>query len=165
VTQDTTDVHGNNNYIFDGIGSYAAGVPGYQFATAIDPTTTLPTTFPATEFTAFDNDWAPFVNGGASYVTLAANGNAGDTVGLALVSFSASNASAGTAFLNFLSGSAVTDDTGSAVTLSTPGGAIVVQLTNAVPEPSTIPLIAAVAGLGLFAGWKRRRRRAGAPSA
>jgi hypothetical protein len=162
-TSTTTDA-----YIFNGIGGEAA------FG-AYDPVTN-PTgflfsndSFPTTQFAAGDNDWlgsTPPPGTGLPAVDLAP---AGASYGLALVTFSASNATAGTAFINLLTNgtTSYSDTDGTTYTLTgAPGSGLdypnpgtITVATSIIPEPSTVPVIVAVGTMGLVAGWARRRRR------
>lgn len=156
VSQNTTDGMGNNNYIFNGIGSVAAGVPGFLFSN---------NSFPNTDFIASDSDWlgSTPTNGTLPAVTL----NVGDTYGLALVTFGGSGVPNGTALVNFAADlTTVLDTNGNPVTLdvSSPAASITVSSTTVVPEPSAASLMAAAgATVLLAAGWSRRGGRRRAP--
>lgn len=148
ISQNTVDSNNKGNYIFNNIGGAAELGNSYQFSTD---------TFPNSSFTASDSDFlgSTPTNGASPAVTL----NQGDSFGLALITFSATSATAGTAFLNFLSsGTSIADTSGNTVNYDSSSGSIEVNIAS-VPEPGTITLLAMAASVGMIMDRRGRRRR------
>ncbi len=147
-TNTTTDP-----YIFASVGGEAYfGSSSFQFASLNSPT----------DLVASDNDWlSPVPTGGTLPAITVSNGA---SYGLAVVSYDASGAPAGsTNPINFFStGTSASDTNFGTINLdySTPAGEIVVSGTIAVPEPSTLVLFLATALPVLVAGGFFRARAA-----
>jgi hypothetical protein len=142
-------------YIFTGVGGEAFLGAAFQFSFS---------SFPGTGLIASDSDFLSSIPAGGTSpaVTL----TSGSTLGLALVTFDASAASAGTALINFLAdGTSVTDSNGNALTLdvASPAGSIVVSRA-AVPEASTLVIAASGLASVLLAFGLRRAASAVARS-
>lgn len=146
ISQNTLDSNNKGNYIFQNIGGAAELGNSFQFST---------NAFPNTSFTASDSDFlgSTPTNGVSPAVTL----NQGDSFGLALITFSATSATAGTAFLNFLSsGTSIADTSGNTVNYASSSGSIEVNIAS-VPEPGTMTLLAMSAAVGVIVDRRRRR--------
>ena len=116
-------------YIFGTGSSYVGAGPPFAGST-----------FPTTDLTAGDTDFFGTTPAGGLFpaVTIAA----GSTVGLALVTYSASTAPHGTALINFGASTSAGDTNLNAITVgyATPAGSIVTS-GAAVPEPSTFVIL------------------------
>lgn len=134
---------------FAGVTAGTSSVP-YIFETEQEPPLSFDD-FPTIQFTASDSSWtAP------GYVDLAPN----QIVGLGRVSFMvATNTPAGSVPITIIlgDGTQVLDSLGQLIELSAPVGAIDVIPSAAIPEPSSLALLA-VAGVSLlgFGRWRRR---------